>query len=292
MTSVRSCFALILTATAFGLFTAASFAEDPKPARGGKIVVDGSTTVGPIAKAFAEHFMKRHPDINVTVGESGSGNGVKSLLNATCDIATLSRFMTDAEFKAAVDKKQLPVAHAVAIDGIAIVVHPSNPVRDLTIEKIRDIYAGKINNWREIGGPDAKIVRISRDTNSGTYKSFEELVMHDAPMAADTEKVGSNGGERQRVASTPAAVGYVGLGFLDRELKALSIGGVAPTPESVASGQYPIARPLFMFTNGYPKIGSPIHDFVTLHLTPDGQAMIEELGFVPVTRCQKPAGKE
>lgn len=260
-------------------------AGDPKDAGPQKLVVDGSTTVGPIAKAFAEHFMKRHPNTSVTVGESGSGNGVKSLLNRTCDVASLSRFMTPAEFEAAVAQQQTPVAHAVAIDGIAVVVHPSNPVRDLTIEKVRDIYAGKINNWREVGGPDAKIVRISRDTNSGTYKSFEELVMHEATMAADTEKVGSNGGERQRVASTPAAIGYVGLGFLDKELKALTINGIAVTPENVASGQYPVARPLFFFTNGYPRIGTPLHDFVTLHLTPDGQAIIEELGFIPMARC-------
>lgn len=267
------------------VLVAAALAGDTKDTDQKKIVVDGSTTVGPIAKAFAEYFMKRHPGSNVTVGESGSGNGVKSLLNRTCDVASLSRFMTPAEFEAAVAQKQTPVAHAIAIDGIAVVVHPSNPVRDLTLEKVRDIYAGKINNWREVGGPDAKIVRISRDTNSGTYKSFEELVMRDVAMAADTEKVGSNGGERQRVASTPAAIGYVGLGFLDKELKALSIDGIAASPENVASGQYPIARPLFFFTNGYPRIGTPLHDFVTLHLTPDGQAIIEELGFIPVTRC-------
>lgn len=263
-----------------------AFSDVPKSSDPKKIVIDGSTTVGPIAKAYAEYFRKRHPDVNITVAESGSGNGVKSLINATCDVASLSRSMTNAEFKAAVDKGEMPVLHAIAIDGIAIVVHPSNPVKALKLEQVRDIYTGKINNWKEVGGPDVKIVRISRDTNSGTYKSFEELVMHEDKMADDTEKVGSNGGEKQRVASTPAAIGYVGLGFLDRELKALSIEGIAPTPETVASGQYPIARPLFFATDGYPKLGTALNDFVTLHLTPDGQQMIEELGFVPITRCQ------
>lgn len=265
----------------------ASLAQSP-PKDQSRIIVDGSTTVGPIAKAFAEHFMKRNPTVSITVGESGSGNGVKSLINKTCDVAALSRFMTPAEYKAAIEADETPVAHAIAIDGIAIVVHPSNPVQNLSLPQVRDIYAGKINNWKEVGGPDVRIVRISRDTNSGTFKSFEELVMGGARVAADTEKVGSNGGERQRVASTPAAVGYVGLGFLGRDLKALNIDGVAATPENIIAGRYAIARPLFLFTNGYPALGSHLYSFCTMHLSPEGQAIIEELGFIPLTRYADP----
>ena len=124
--------------------------------------------------------------------------------------------LSDGEFKAAVDKGVMPVAHVVALDGIAMVIHPSNPVKGLTVGQIRDIYMGKVTNWNQVGGPNKKIVVISRDTNSGTYETFEKLVMNKEKMASGVEYVGSNGQARQRVQSTPAAVAYVGLGFVDR----------------------------------------------------------------------------
>lgn len=251
-----------------------------------KLVIDGSTTVGPLAKAFRDYFKEAYPDVAITVGESGSGIGAKSLINGTCDVADMSRFMKPSEFKAAVDNGVTPVAHVVALDGIAIITHPANPVRELTTAQVRDIYMGKVRNWREVGGPDREIVKISRDTNSGTYETFEERVMNQEKIAADTEYVGSNGAVRQRVASTPAAIGYVGLGFSETGVVALAIDGVKPTLETVASGLYPIARPLFMFTNGFPELGTPLHRFVTLHLTPKGQEIVERLGFVPVTRYE------
>ncbi len=248
-----------------------------------KIVIDGSTTVGPIAKAFAEHYMSKNKGVNVTVSESGSGNGAKSLINKACDVADMSRFMKDKEFKAAVDNGVLPVAHVVAVDGIAVIVHPGNPVKGLSVAQVRDIYMGKIKQWSEVGGPNLKIVKIGRDTNSGTYETFEKLVMNKERVAGDTETTASNGQVRARVQKTPAAIGYVGLGFVDRTVKALEIEKVRPTPQTVASGVYPIARPLFMFTNGYPKLGTHLHAFVTLHLSKKGQAIVESIGFIPVT---------
>jgi phosphate transport system substrate-binding protein len=255
------------------------------------IVMDGSTTVGPIAKAFAEYYMSINDDVNVTVSESGSGNGAKSLLNGACDIANLSRFMKDKEFKACVEAGVMPVAHVVAMDGLPMLVHPSNPVSELTVAQIRDIYMGRIRNWKELGGPDREIVVVSRDTNSGTYETFHKLVMTHAvngekvkeKIMEGAEYVGSNGGARQRVQSTPAAIGYAGLGFVDKTVKALKVNGIEPNPRTVVSGIYPIARPLYMFTNGYPKLGSDVHAFVTIHLTEKGQEMIEDIGFVPVT---------
>lgn len=255
------------------------------------IVLDGSTTVGPIAKAFAEYYMSLHDDVNVTVSESGSGNGAKSLLNGACDIACMSRFMKDKEFNAAVDAGVMPVAHVVAMDGLPILVHPSNPIDELTVEQVRAIYTGKIDNWKDLGGPNREIVMVTRDTNSGTYETFHKLVMtHKVDgekvkekISKDAEYVGSNGGIRQRVQSTPAAIGYAGLGFVDDTVKALDINGIEPNPRSVASGIYPIARPLFMFTNGYPKLGSDVHAFVTIHLSEKGQEIVEDIGFVPVT---------
>jgi phosphate transport system substrate-binding protein len=248
-----------------------------------KIVLDGSTTVGPIAKAFAEYYMSLNKDVNITVSESGSGNGAKSLINGTCDIADMSRFMKDNEFKAAAEKGIMPVAHVVALDGLPILVHPGNPVKNLTVGQVRDIYLGKITNWKEVGGPDKKIVMISRDTNSGTYETFHKLVMKKQKIAEGCEYVGSNGAVRARVQSTPTAIGYAGLGFVDRSVKALGINGIYPSQKTVSSGKYPIARPLFMFTNGYPKMGTHLYQFITIHLGKKGQEMVKRIGFVPVT---------
>lgn len=248
-----------------------------------KIVIDGSTTVGPIAKAFAEYFMKQNPGVNITVSESGSGNGAKSLVNGTCDVASMSRFMKEEEFKTAIEKGVTPVCHTVAVDGIAVVVHPSNPVKGLTVAQVRDIYTGKVTNWNQVGGPNAKIVVISRDSSSGTYETFETLVMNKEKMAGSVEYVGSNGAIRQRVQSTQGAIGYVGIGFVDRTVKALEIDKIMPTKATVASGRYPIARPLFLFTNGYPAMGSHLYNFINLYLSKKGQEMIEAIGFVPLT---------
>ena len=248
-----------------------------------KIVIDGSTTVGPIAKAFAEYYMSINKDVNITVSESGSGNGAKAMINSVCDIADMSRFMKDEEFKAAVAKGVFPTFHVVALDGLPVLVHPGNPVSSLTLEQVKDIYTGKITNWKQVGGPDVKIVMISRDTNSGTYETFEELVMKKAKIAEGCEYVGSNGAVRARIQSTPAAIGYAGLGFVDKSVKALSINGVYPSQKTVTSGTYPIARPLYMVTNGYPRMGGKVYQFVTLYLTPKGQEIIKRIGFVPVT---------
>ncbi|MGQ9662709.1 MAG: phosphate ABC transporter substrate-binding protein [Kiritimatiellia bacterium] len=246
-----------------------------------RIVVDGSTTVGPIAKGFAEYYMGKHPDVNITISESGSGNGAKSLINGACDVATMSRPMKNSEKKAAEDAGILPIEHIVAMDGISVIVHLSNPVANLTLEQIRDIYIGKIKNWKELGGPDQPIVVISRDTNSGTYESFETLVLKGQKIAASAEYVGSNGAVRQRVMNTPAAIGYVGLAFTEG-VKVLTVNGIEVSSETVASQKYPIARPLYMYTNGRPKQGTALADFVTFYRTPEGRRIIEDLGFVPV----------
>lgn len=248
-----------------------------------QIVVDGSTTVGPLAKAFAEYYMSMNKDVNITVSESGSGNGAKSLINSTCDVAAMSRPMKDNEFAAAAEKGVMPCPHVIALDGLAIIVHPSNRVTGFTVEQVRDIYLGKITNWKEVGGPDTKIIVVTRDTNSGTFETFEGLVMKKEKIVQDAEVVGSNGAVRQRVQATPGAIGYVGLGFVDRSVKALEINGIFPEQATVATGAYPIARPLFMLTNGYPKLGSDLHRFMTLYLTKKGQEIVESIGFVPVT---------
>lgn len=257
--------------------------EAPKEKADNKVVVDGSTTVEPIMTAFAEYYMSQHPGVNITVSGTGSSNGAKSLLGGTCDVAAMSRFMKDGEFKGALEKGIMPVAHLVALDGLAVVVNAANPVAELTVQQVRDIYAGRITNWNQVGGPDLKIVCIGRDTSSGTYECFEKLVMNEEKIVPSAEVTSSNGQVRQRVQSTSAAIGYVGLGFT-KELKAVKINGVEPKPETILDGQYPISRPLFVFTNGYPKLGSPVFDFVTMPLTEQGQEIVTSKGFIPVTK--------
>lgn len=275
MKNTMSKIAKITAVAALALCGAAASAET-------KIVIDGSTTVGPISKAFADFYKENHSGVNITISESGSGNGVKSLMNNACDIANMSRFMKPAEFKSCVDKGILPVAHVVAFDGLAVVVNPKNPVKALTISQIADIYTGKITNWKQLGGEDAKIVVVSRDTNSGTYETFNELVLKKAAITKDAEYVGSNGQARTRVNTTKNAIAYVGLGFVDDTVKPLSVEGILPTAKSVSTGKYPIARPLYMFTNGYPKMGSDVYNFVTLHLSKEGREIVSDLGYIPV----------
>jgi phosphate transport system substrate-binding protein len=265
-----------------GLWSApAQAAEEMKDPN--KIVIDGSTTVGPLAKAFATYYMKENPDVNITISESGSGNGAKSLVGGTCDIADMSRFMKPKEFQAAVENEIFPVAHVVAMDGIAMAVHPSNPVKNLTVEQIRNIYLGKVTNWKQLGGPDAGIVMITRDSSSGTFETFEKLVMNKKKILDKAEVVASNTAMRSRVAETPGAIGYVGLGFLDDSIKAITVNNVPATNKTISSGLYPIARPLFMVTDGYPKLGTHLHRFITTYLSKEGQKIVREIGFVPVT---------
>lgn len=271
-------------ATTLSLIVLAAAGLSAAPAGTQKnIVLDGSTTVGPIAKAFADYY-KEKSGVGATISESGSGNGVKSLINGACDIANMSRFMKDSEFKTCVEKGILPVAHVVAFDGLAVVVNPANKVSALTDAQIADIYTGKITNWKQLGGDDAEIVVISRDTNSGTYETFNELILRKKAVVKGAEYVGSNGQAKTRVASTKNAIAYVGLGFVDDTVKTLSVDGILPSAKTIVSGKYPIARPLFMFTNGYPKMGSAVYDFVTLHLTEEGREIVKDLGYIPVVQ--------
>jgi phosphate transport system substrate-binding protein len=263
----------ILILLAVALTTANVMAAD-------ELQINGSTTVGPIGDAFAEAFKDK---ASITVSKTGSGDGAAALLEGRCDIAMMSRFMKEAEFEAAVEKGIMPVAHAIAMDGVCVVVHPSNPVSALTSEQTRNIYTGKITNWKEVGGADRPIVVISRDTSSGTYETFEGLIMKNEKMGDATEYVNSNPQAHARVKSTVDAIGYVGLGFLDRNVKALKVDGVIPNHSTIAKGIYPVSRPLFLFTHGYPKPGSIVFQFCTFHLTEAGQEIIEDKGFVPVT---------
>jgi phosphate transport system substrate-binding protein len=278
MKTVKNYFGVFAAAVlAVMMFVSTATAEE-KPAIG----LDGSTTVGPIGDAFAEVFMKSH-NCSITVKKTGSGDGVAALIDGRCDIAMSSRFLKPEEFKKAVEKGVYPVAHTVAMDGVCIIVHPSNPIKELTSQQVCDIYMGKITNWKDLGGPDMPIVAISRDTSSGTYEVFHEKIMKKQNLAAGVEYVNANPQAYARVKTTPGAVGYVGLGFLDDNVKSLKIDGIMPTKQTIAQGTYLVSRPLFLFTNGYPKLGSVIHAFCIFYLTEEGQSIVEAKGFVPMT---------
>ncbi len=244
--------------------------------------LEGSTTVGPIADAFKETFERMYPGLEVPVTPNGSGNGATALIEGRCDIAMMSRFMKPKEFENAIERGVYPVAHVIAMDGVCVVVHPSNPMQELTTKQIRDIYKGEITNWNQVGGADMKIVPISRDTASGTYETFHNLVMEKQKMAGHVEYVSTNPQAQARAKTTQGAIAYVGLAFLEG-VKAVNVDGVKPSRKAIASGEYPIARPLYLFTNGYPKLGSMAHKFCTFYLTEVGQQIIEKKNFIPLT---------
>lgn len=263
---------LLIVVSAMLVLSGLAFAEN--------LTIQGSSTVLPIAQRAAEVYMQKNNDVNISVRGGGSGNGIAALIDGATDIADASRFIKDSEVKAALQNGIYPVPHRVAMDGIAVVVHPSNTVKNLSIEQIKDIYTGKIKNWREVGGPNKKIVVMSRDSSSGTFEVFEELVLGGEKVVASALLQASNGAVAGVVAETEGAIGYVGLGYLSSSLKAVKVNGVTPNNATVASGKFPIARPLFMFTDGWPE--GLAADFINFVLSAEGQKIAEGQGYVPL----------
>ncbi len=248
-----------------------------------EIHIDGSTTVGPIIDAFVGAFAESHPDVKFSGKKTGSGDGAAALIDGRCDIAAMSRFMKPDEYKKAVAAGKTPVPFTICMDGVCLIVHPSNPVRQLTKDQVKAIFTGQINNWKELGGPDLPIVAISRDTSSGTYEVFHQLAVDSAKLGAKVEYANSNPQIFTRVSTTPGAVGYVGLGFVKTGVTAVRYEGVMPSKQTIVSGKYKISRPLYLFTDGYPELGSTLMQFCNFFLTEDGQDIIEAKGFVPLT---------
>ena len=244
------------------------------------LVLTGSTTVLPIAQLCAEKFMDQHPDVNISVRGGGSGVGIAALIDGTCDIAMASRPMKTKELKSARGKGINPLATVIAKDGIAIIVHPSNPLSEITLAQLKDIYTGKISNWKDVGGKPGKIVVISRDVASGTFEVFKKIVLKGAKTRADALMLASNKAVATTVEKTPGAIGYVGLGYISSKVKALAVDGVEPTKETVVSGKYKLARPLYLYTDGKPK--GLAKEFIDFVLSPEGQKIVDKIGFVPV----------
>ena len=247
----------------------------------GKIVIKGSTTVLPIAQKVAEAYMKEHPDVKISISGGGSGNGIKALIDGSTDIADSSRFIKPKEVKLAVGKGRYPVPFSVAYDCIVPVVHASNNVVNITMAQLKEVYMGKIKNWKEIGGPDRKIVVISRDTSSGTYEVWHKKVLKKERVFPGALLQASNGAIVQTVSKNKNAIGYIGLGYLDASVKALMVNRVKGSAETTLNGTFPISRPLYMFTAGWPK-GDTLK-FINYVVHPEkGQKCISEIGFVPL----------
>jgi len=244
------------------------------------IVIKGSTTVLPVAQASAEMYMKSHPGVNISISGGGSGNGIKALIDGTADIGNASRFIKGKEVKLAGEKGVYPVPHRVAMDAIIPIVHNDNPVKNLTIEQLSLIYQGKIKNWKEVGGNDLKIVVVSRDTSSGTYEVWEKLVLHKAKVSPRAQLQASNGAVVQVISKNKYAIGYIGLGYLNKSVKRVDVNGVEASMANALSGKYPVSRPLFMFTEGWPK--GIVSDYINFVLSKDGQAIVKKEGYVPL----------
>ncbi|MCX8082486.1 MAG: phosphate ABC transporter substrate-binding protein [bacterium] len=243
-----------------------------------EIIMAGSTTVLPIAQKAAEVYMSKNPQIKITVRGGGSGVGIASLIDKTCDIANSSRPIKDKEIQTAAGKGVKPKANVIALDGIAIVIHPSNPVSQLSGEQVKDIYTGKINNWSQVGGPNLKIVVVSRDSASGTYEAFNELALKGEKVRPDALMQASNQAVATTVAQTPGAIGYVGMGYITSSVKDIAIDGIIPSKSTILSRKYKYARPLFMYTDGEPK--GEVKKFLDFLLSKEGQKLVEEVGFV------------
>ena len=252
----------------------------------------GSDTMVNLALAWAEAYGPIHPEVEIAVTGGGSGTGIAALINGTADMANASRPIKDEERAEAEASGIEPVEHTVAGDAIAIVVHLSNPVDGLTIPQLAAIFSGKITNWREVGGEDRPIVLLSRESNSGTHVYFLEEVVRQGNkddktlFSPDTLLMPSSEGISAEVRQNPNAIGYDGLGYVTPDQKVVAVAPVEgkpyvlPSVETVKDGRYPIARSLYIYTNGEPT--GAILAYLDWIKGPEGQAIVQQLGFVPL----------
>jgi phosphate transport system substrate-binding protein len=246
----------------------------------GNISINGSTTVLPIAQKVAEAYMKEHPDVAISISGGGSGNGIKALIDKTTDIANSSRTIKPEEAEQAKAKGANPVELIVAYDCIVPIVHPDNPLKDITLDQLKALYKGEIKNWKEIGGANKPIVIISRDTSSGTYEVWEEKVMKKERVFPGALLQASNGAIVQAVSKNPNAIGYIGLGYAEKTVKLISVNGIVGSKETTLNKTFPISRPLYMYTPALPA--GDVKSFMDYVISDKGQKLIEAEGFIPL----------
>jgi phosphate transport system substrate-binding protein len=254
----------------------------------------GSDTLVNLALAWAERYQAEHPEVSISVTGGGSGTGIAALINGTVDIANASRAMTADEIKQAKANGITPVEFVVSRDAIAVVVNPGNPVRRLTLQQISDIYSGKINNWSGVGGENRPIVRLSRETNSGTHVYFLQTVIrlgdkkNPTLFSTDTMLLASSEGIINEVRLNPNAIGYDGLGYIPKDLAGSVIAVardasgpyVIPSIATVNDNSYPVSRDLYMYTAG--TSAGVIKEYINWILSPEAQGIVADLGFVPI----------
>ena len=266
----------LLLISAFAVLSTVSYAQ--------KIVVKGSDTVLPLAQKEAENFMKSNKSQSVTVVGGGSGVGFAAMIDGSTNIAMASRPIKMDERLKLQDAGRAYKEIKISFDALAVVINPSNKVTQLTREQLEDIYTGKITNWKQVGGDDMKIVVYSRETSSGTYEFFKEHVMNRKNYASSVLNMPATGAIIQSVSQTKGAIGYVGLAYLDKEVKALAVSYdkgktyVKPSVENAKNKTYPIVRPLFFYyPSNMEKLVKPFVDYV---LSPTGQKIVSEVGYV------------
>ncbi len=253
------------------------------------ITVKGSDTMVHLVSNWAENFMQKNPDIEVSVTGGGSGTGIAALLNGTTDICAASRKIKNKELMLAIEKNIHPNEIVVAKDGIAVVVNPQNPINDLTLEQLANIFTGKSTRWSDVGGPNEDIMVLSRESSSGTYVFFQEMVLKKQDYMADAMLMPATSTIIQSVSTDRWAIGYVGLGYAlaaKDKVKILAVKAdenlpaTVPSEQTVKSGQYIIARPLYLYLNGQPK--GTLKEFIDFCLSDEGQAIVQKTGYVTV----------
>jgi phosphate transport system substrate-binding protein len=248
------------------------------------IFLKGSDTVLPLAQAEAEEFMNEDPKKSVTVTGGGTGVGIAALIDGEVDIATASREMKTDEIEAAKAKGINPVKYTIAYDGIAVVVNPKNPVSELTFEQLRGIYNGSISNWNKVVGENRPIAVISRDSSSGTYQDFKNDVLQGDEYRPDALTQPATGGVVTEVSQNPNAIGYIGIAYVDNNVKVLGLdkgnGSVSPSAESVLSGAYPLSRSLYFYTKGEPF--GLTKEFIDFVISEKGQILVREVKYIPL----------
>lgn len=280
---------IVLAAALLIVLAGCSRESKQKSADVSHITLKGSDTMVHLASSWAEAYGDAHPGKDISVTGGGSGTGIAALLNGTTDICIASRRIKDEERKLAKSRQIVPNEITVARDGIAVVVNPGNPIDELTIEQIGNIYTGVYDNWKQVGGPDQRIVVLSRESSSGTFVFFQEHVMDKKDYTESAMLMPSTSAIVQSVSQDKWSIGYVGLGYAEDakdKAKVLKVKenkdapAVEPSEETVASGAYPIARALYFYTNGEPK--ELVKDVVDFVLSPAGQKIVRETGYVPV----------
>ena len=233
------------------------------------IAVAGSTSVNPLMELLVKDYAAVKPNVKFNISATGSGDGIKAVPAETAEIGMSSRELTPAEIGAGID------VHLIAIDGIAVVVNSANPVSNLTIDQIRDIYTGKTTNWNQVGGKQGKIAVVSREPGSGTRGAFEEIVKFQDKLVAGAIEFDGTGAVKAEVSRNADAVGYISLGSVDTSVKAIGVGGVAATTANVVNGSYKIARPFLLLTKKDKALNAETKAFLDWILSPAGQNIVK-----------------